>query len=78
MKNAIKEKIYQLLDDISDETILNQVMEDVTFYVSEKDVTHDLTQEQMNELDLSIKEADDGKTIPWNDFKNEMSAWKEK
>lgn len=52
-------------------------MENVTFYASAKDVTHPLNQEQMNELDLSIKEADDGKTTPWNDFKNEMCALKE-
>lgn len=32
-----------MLEDIHDETILNQVMEDVVFYSGKKDITEELT-----------------------------------
>jgi hypothetical protein len=78
MSNDIKLKIYQQLDDIKDETILNQVMEEVVFYTGKKDIIDNLTPEQLNELDTALKEADDNKTIPWDDFKKEMNEWRKK
>ena len=78
MSNDIKLKIYQLLDDINDDNILNQVMEDVVFYTSKKDIIDTLSPEQMDELDIALKEANDNQTIPWADFKKEMNEWRKK
>lgn len=78
MTASIKTKIYQLLEDINDETILNQVMEDISFYASKNDVTETLTAEQLNELNLALIEGDTGDTLPWDDFKQEMHEWKRK
>ncbi len=76
MSNPLKQKIYQLLENVEDETILNQVMEDVEFYTSSQDVIDSLSPKQLNELDEAISEADKGETISWEDFKNEMNEWK--
>lgn len=67
-----------MLEDIHDETILSQVMEDVAFYSGKKDVIETLTPQQLEELDAAIKEADNNETTSWEDFKKEMTGWKQK
>ena len=76
MSKGVKTKIYQLLDGIEDETVLNQVMEDVAFYATKKDIVDQLSPGQLEKLDNAIEEADNKETIPWDDFKKEMKEWK--
>ena len=76
MSKAVKSKIYQLLDGIEDETVLNQVMEDVVFYATKKDIVDELNAKQLKELDNAIEEVDNKETISWNDFKKEMNEWR--
>ncbi len=76
MSKEVKSKIYQLIDSIEDENILQIVMEDVAYYASNKDITDELNKEQLKELDEAISEADNNDTIDWEDFKKEMNEWK--
>ena len=76
MHNSLKKKIYELLESIEDESILNQVMEDVSFYTSGQDVVDSISPKQLKELDEAISEADKGNTVSWDEFKKEMSEWK--
>ena len=78
MSKAVKTKIYELLEDIEDEAVLNQVMEDVAFYATKKDAVDELNASQLKELDKAIEEADNKETISWSDFKKEMKEWKKK
>jgi hypothetical protein len=78
MSKIVKSKIYQLLENIEDETMLNQIMEDVAFYATKKDIVDELNDKQLKELDKAIEEADNKETISWNDFKKEMNEWKKK
>ena len=78
MNKAVKSKIYQMLEDIEDEVILNQLMEEVSFYASKKDIVDNLDAEQVIELDKAIEEADNKETISWEDFKKEMHEWRKK
>lgn len=78
MSKAVKTKIYELLEDIEDEGVLNQVMKDVAFYATKKDIVDELNAAQLKELDKAIEEADNKETIPWDDFKKEMKEWKKK
>ena len=66
-----------MLDTIKDEQVLTQVMEDVAFYTSRKDVIDYLIENQLKELDEAIKEIDKGETISVVDFKREIGEWKE-
>jgi len=75
MSKKVKSEIYRLLDTIEDETVLSQVMEDITFYASKKDIIDTLTPEQADELDKAIKEATKKETITLNEFKKEMNEW---
>ena len=79
MSKAEKSKrIVELLECIEDEVVLNQVMEDVAFYASKKDIVDELNAEQLNDLDKAIEEANNNETISWNAFKNEMMGWRSK
>ena len=76
MSKVVKSKIYQLLESIEDEGVLNQVMEEVAFYATKKDVVDELNPDQLKELDNATEEADNKETISWHDFKKEMKEWK--
>jgi hypothetical protein len=78
MDSALKLRIVQMLNTITDENILTQVMNDVSFYAEKGDVTDVLSPQQMQELDAAILEADNDETVSWNDFKQEMKAWPRK
>jgi len=78
MSKAVKSQIYQMLEAIEDESVLNQVKEEVSFYTSQKDIVDNLSTTQLNDLDNAIEEADRKETITWEDFKKEMNEWKEK
>lgn len=71
-------KIYELLEGIEDETALSQVMEDIAFYATKKDIVDQLDSDQLKELDKAIKEADNKETVSWDDFKKEMVEWRKK
>ena len=73
-----KFKIIKTLDTIDDENILIQVMEDVAFYASTKDVIDDLSASQLKDLDEAINQANNNDVIDWNDFKNEINEWRRK
>lgn len=78
MSKELKSKICQLIESIEDENILQMVMEDVAYYVSDKGITDELSEEQRKELEEAISEADNNETIDWDDFKKEMNEWKKR
>lgn len=77
-KAEASKKINELLEGIKDEDVLNQVMEDVTFYATQKDIVDELDADQIKELDKAIKEADNKETVSWDDFNKEMMEWRKK
>ncbi len=76
MNETLKSKIHNLVDTIDDERTLIKVMEDVIYYASKKNIENELTPVQQHELNEAISEADNGETITWEDFKNELNEWK--
>ena len=78
MNEEVKSKIYQLVDSIEDENVLQMVMEDVAYYASNKDIIDELNEDQLKELNEAISEADNNETIDWEDFKKEMNEWKKR
>ena len=78
MAEDIKLKIIKILDGIDEENVLLQVMEDVAFYASEKDIIDDLSASQLEDIDDAINQANNKDVIHWNDFKNEINEWRHK
>lgn len=84
-QEELKKKLHELIDSIEDEHTLNVLNEDVVPYVIENrtkeadeeadEAEDNLTEEQLKELDQAIKEADEGKTISYEEFKRRMSKW---
>jgi hypothetical protein len=78
MAEDVKFKIIKTLETIDDENILIQVMEDVAFYASEKDIIDDLSVSQLKDLDEAINQANNKDVIDWTNFKNEINEWRHK
>ena len=76
MNMGVKSQIYLMLESIEDENVLNQVMEEVAFCTSKKDIAEHLDADQVNELHKAIQEANNKQTIiTCDDFKKEMYEW---
>ena len=69
MDTEIKSRLYQLIDSIKDENVLQMLMEDVTYYVNKKDILDELNNEQLKDLDEAILETDNNQIIDWEDSK---------
>lgn len=78
MRENVKFEIHKLIDLIEDETVLQMLAEDIAYYASKKDIVDDLNKDQQQELNEAIAEADNGETIDWKNFKNEMNEWKKR
>jgi hypothetical protein len=78
MNKDVKSKIYELVNSIEDENVLQMVMEDVAYYASSKDIIDDLDKQQLKELNEAILETDNNETIDWIGFKKEMDEWKKR
>lgn len=75
--NKLKAAIYEKVDQMEDETLLQMVEEAVTAYplVAEKDILDELTPAQQQRLRESILQADSGNTVPHDDVKQKAKAW---
>jgi len=78
MAKSIKSKIYNIIDEIKDEAVLQMVMEDIAVYTSRKDITDELSPDQQKELDAALLEIDKKEGISWEAFKQELSSWRQK
>jgi hypothetical protein len=78
MSKAVKPKIFKLREGIEDDTVLNQLMENVTFYTNKKDILDELNADQAEELDKALKEADSNEIISRDDFKKDMNEWRKR
>jgi len=67
----LKATIYKKVDQLNDETFLQMVEEAVTAYSStpQKDIMDELTPEEQQRLQESIRQADNGKTISNDEVK---------
>jgi predicted transcriptional regulator len=75
--HKIKTTIYQKVEQLNDETLLQMVEEAVTAYGNtlSKDMIDELTPEQQQRLHESIKQADNGQTIPHEEVKQKTKEW---
>ena len=79
-KKKLKEKLHQYIDNLEDETELYMLHEATVEYQTKekKDILDELTPEQLKRLEESIKQADEGKTIPNSEAMKQIAAWRSK
>ena len=75
--HKIKTSIHEKVEQLKDETLLQMVEEAVTSYgnTPSKDVIDELTPEQQQRLHESVKQADNGQTIPNAEVKQKANEW---
>jgi len=75
--NKIKTTIHEKVEQLNDETLLQMVEEAVTAYGTSpsKDILDELTPEQQQRLQESIRQADTGQTIPNDEVKQKTKEW---
>ena len=78
MSEDVKTKIHEMIDAITDQSVLQMVAEDIQYYAANKDIVDELDAKQVSELDDAISEADNNDTTTWDDFKKEMNEWKKR
>lgn len=76
MSEDVKNRIHEMIDTITDQSVLQMVAEDIQYYAGNKDIVDELDAEQLRELDNAIREADNNETTSWDEFKKEMAEWK--
>lgn len=78
MSEDVKTKIHQMIDTITDNSVLQMVAEDIQYYAGTTDIVDELNAKQLQELDEAISEVDNNDTTSWDDFKKEMAEWKKR
>ena len=80
-KEELKKELHEYIDSITDEETLMMVHEDVTSYLkkeSEVEEKDELTEEQEKQLAEAIRQADEGETKPWEEFKVSLEKWRKR
>jgi hypothetical protein len=79
-KQKLKEKLHEYIDKLEDEQELYMLHEATVEYKKNenKDITDELTPEQLERLKESIKQADEGKTIPHEEVMKLARTWLQK
>ena len=75
---SLKTEIYKLIDDIDDKKILYLLKEEIQSYSTNPqiDILDDLTESQLQELHLSINEAEKKEVISLKGYKNLTARWR--
>ncbi len=73
----LKLKIYQQIDQLQDETILQMLQEATEAYSSPdaKDILDELTPQQLLRLQESIQQAENGETVTNDEVKAKAREW---
>lgn len=78
METSIKQKLYDLIEKIDDESILKQAYELIYIKQSseQSDLWTNLSEEQQNEVLQSLEESDDpSNLIPHEEVKRRHKKW---
>lgn len=75
----LKKELVELIENSNDEELLSLLKEDIVHYgkLQSRDVTDDLSEEQLKEL-KALSEEDEKDTHSLDDFKKATSKWRSK
>ena len=79
-KDILKKELHDLIDNMQDEEVLSMLKEECTFYSTskQKDITDDLSPEQLKELEEQLKEDLLKDTVSLDEFKEATAKWRTK
>ena len=78
--DKLKKELTRLIDETNDEELLSLVKEDMFFYKTSKDsdITDNLSEEQLKELEKLASEPDEKNTITLDEFNKATGQWRTK
>jgi predicted transcriptional regulator len=75
-KKELKEKLHRQIDELEDEAGLNMLYKAAAEYGKvDVDILDELTPAQLERLEESLRQADEGKTIPHEEVMKLCRAW---
>jgi SpoVK/Ycf46/Vps4 family AAA+-type ATPase len=79
-KDILKKELHDLIDNMEDEEVLSMLKEECAFYSvqDQKDITGDLSPEQLKELEEQLNEDPMKDTIRLDEFKKATAKWRTK
>jgi len=79
-KDILKKELHDLIDNMQDEEVLSMLKEECTFYSTskQKDITDDLSPEQLKELEEQLKDDPLKDTVSLDEFKEATAKWRTK
>lgn len=79
-KQKLKEKLHEYINNLEDVNALQMLHEAAVDYerMGSKDILDELTPEQLNRLQESIKQANEGKTISHEEALKRIASWRSK
>ncbi len=78
--NDLKKELHALIDNMEDEEVLSMLKEECAFYSTskQKDITDDLSHEQVKELEEQLNEDLMKDTISLDEFNEATAKWRTK
>jgi hypothetical protein len=78
--DKLKKELTRLIDETNDEDLLSMVKEDMAFYNTSKaaDVTDNLSDKQLKELEALATEPDEKDTMTMDEFNKATDKWRTK
>lgn len=75
---SLKTEIYKLIDDIEDKKLLSFLKEEIQSYTNDPrtDILDQLTETQLQQLQLSIDETENKEVISFKGYKKLTSKWR--
>lgn len=76
----LKKELHAMIDNMEDEEVLSMLKEECAFYSQskQKDITYDLSPEQLKELENQLNEDPNKDTISLDQFKEATAKWRTK
>ena len=77
-KQKLKKELVELIENTNDEELLSLLKEDFTFYgnIKNKDITDQLSSEQLKELEMLANEDELKDTVTLDGFTKATDKWR--
>ncbi len=77
-KQKLKKELVELIENTNDEELLSLLKEDFTFYgnIKNKDITDQLSSEQLKELEMLVNEDELKDTVTLDEFTKATTKWR--
>lgn len=70
-----KQNLIDWISSLEDEEVIETIKEFKESYFSKKDWWNEISEEEKNSIDRGLKDAEEGRVISYEQFKNKYKKW---